>query len=118
MTDERTLADVWRSARPAVAGLHLDSAACSRQTFAAINAAAEHARHEAEVGGYVAALAASPALDAGRAAVGALTGMTGSDIVFTSGSNHAVDLVLDGWPGGRSLACLPGEYGPNLAVWC
>jgi pyridoxal 5-phosphate dependent beta-lyase len=116
MTDERTLADVWRSARPAVAGLHLDSAACSRQTFAAINAAAEHARHEAEVGGYVAALAAGPALDAGRAAVGALTGMTGSDIVFTTGSNHAVDLVLGGWPGGRSLACLPGEYGPNLAV--
>ena len=45
----------WRDARPAVKGVHLDSAACSRQSFAAIDAAAAHARREAEVGGYVAA---------------------------------------------------------------
>ena len=38
-----------------------------------IDAAAAHARHEAEVGGYVAAEAAAPVLDAGRAAVAALT---------------------------------------------
>ena len=67
----------WRAARPQVAGLHLDSGACSRQSFAVIDATARHARHEAEVGGYVAAEAAMPALDAGRAAVAALTGMTG-----------------------------------------
>lgn len=53
-----SLADAWRAARPAVAGLHLDSAACSRQSFAVLDAAARHARHEAEVGGYVAAKAA------------------------------------------------------------
>ena len=64
-----TLATDWRDARPRVAGVHLDSAACSRQTFAAIDAAARHARHEAEVGGYVAAEAAAPVLDAGRAAL-------------------------------------------------
>ena len=59
------LADHWRAARPTVAGLHLDSGACSRQSFAVIDAAAQHAKHEAEVGGYVAAEAAAPALDAG-----------------------------------------------------
>jgi pyridoxal 5-phosphate dependent beta-lyase len=114
MTD--SLADRWRSVRPKAAGLHLDSAACSRQSFAVIDAAAQHARHEAEVGGYVAAEAAAPALDAGRAAVGALTGMSGSDVVFTTGSNNALDVLLSSWPGERTVACLPGEYGPNLAV--
>jgi len=114
MTD--SLADRWRSVRPKVAGLHLDSAACSRQSFAVIDAAAQHARHEAEVGGYVAAEAAAPVLDAGRAAVGALTGMSGSDVVFTTGSNNALDVLLSSWPGERTVACLPGEYGPNLAV--
>jgi len=48
-------AEAWRTARPPVAGLHLDSAACSRQSFAALEAADKHARYEAEVGGYVAA---------------------------------------------------------------
>ena len=54
------LAQRWREARLPVAGLHLDSAACSRQSLAAIEAAAAHARHESEVGGYVAAEAAGP----------------------------------------------------------
>ena len=111
-----SLADQWRTARPKVAGLHLDSAACSRQSFAVIDAAAQHARHEAEVGGYVAAEAVAPVLDAGRAAVGALTGLGGSDVVFTTGSNNALDILLSSWAGERTVACLPGEYGPNLAV--
>ena len=111
-----SLADQWRTARPKVAGLHLDSAACSRQSFAVIDAAAQHARHEAEVGGYVAAEAVAPVLDAGRAAVGALTGLGGSDVVFTTGSNNALDILLSSWAGERTAACLPGEYGPNLAV--
>ncbi len=110
------LADGWRAARPKVAGLHLDSGACSRQSLAVIDAAAAHATHEAEVGGYVAAAAASPVLDAGRSAVAALTGMTPADVVYTTGANHSLDLLLSSWTGARTVACLPGEYGPNLAV--
>ncbi len=111
------LAEAWRAARPPVAGLHLDSAACSRQSFAVLDAADRHARHEAEVGGYVAAEAATPVLEAGRAAVGVLTGMPDAQVVFTTGSQHALDLLLSSWPaGGRTLACVPGEYGPNLAL--
>ncbi|HKV19054.1 MAG TPA: ergothioneine biosynthesis PLP-dependent enzyme EgtE, partial [Mycobacterium sp.] len=110
------LADRWRAARPTVAGLHLDSGACSRQSFAVIDAAAQHARHEAEVGGYVAAAAAEPVLDAGRAAVAVLTGMSPSDVVYTGGANHSLDLLLSSWVEPRTVACLPGEYGPNLAV--
>src|SRR5262245_35930866 len=111
-----TLAESWRSARPKAAGLHLDSAACSRQSFAVIDATSQHARHEAEVGGYVAAEAAVPVLDAGRAAIGLLTGLDRDDVVFTTGSNNALDLLLSSWPGERTIACLPGEYGPNLAI--
>ena len=113
----QSLADAWRDARPPVAGLHLDSAACSRQSFAVIDATAQHARREAEVSGYVAAEAATPVLDAGRADVAALAGMPGAEVVFTTGSQHALDLLLASWPpGSRTLACLPGEYGPNLAL--
>lgn len=111
-----TLAEQWRAARPPVAGIHLDSAACSRQSVAAIDAAALHARHESEVGGYVAAEAATPALEAGRAAIRALTGMADAEVFFTTGSGHALDILLGSWTGERSLACLPGEFGPNLAT--
>lgn len=111
---ESALAQTWRAARPPVAGVHLDSAACSRQSLAAIEAAAAHARHEAEVGGYVAAEAAAPVLDAGRAAVGALTGFALADVNFTTGSTNALDILLGDWRGERTLACLPGEFGPNL----
>ncbi|MGK2903514.1 MAG: ergothioneine biosynthesis PLP-dependent enzyme EgtE [Mycobacterium sp.] len=111
-----TLAESWRAARFPVAGLHLDSAACSRQSNTVIEVSATHARHEAEVGGYVAAEAAAPALDAGRAAVRALAGMPEAEVIFTTGSNHALDLLLSSWRGPRTLACPPSEYGPNLAI--
>jgi pyridoxal 5-phosphate dependent beta-lyase len=110
------LAEQWRAARPKVAGLHLDSGACSRQSFAVIDATTQHARHEAEVGGYVAAEAAARVLDAGRAAVAALVGLSGADVVFTTGSNNALDILLSSWSGERTLACPPCEYGPNLAI--
>jgi pyridoxal 5-phosphate dependent beta-lyase len=110
------LADEWRAARPAPAGVHVDSAACSRQSFAVIDATAAHARHEAEVGGYVAAEAARPVVDAGRAAVGALTGFAATDVVYTTGANNGLDIVLRDWPGERTIACLPGEFGPNLLI--
>ena len=117
MTDSDSLADRWREARARVAGLHLDSAACSRQSFAVIDATAQHARYEAEVGGYVAAEAAAPVLDAGRAAFSALAGMPDAAVVFTTGSLNALDLLLGSWPADRRrVACLPGEYGPNLAM--
>jgi pyridoxal 5-phosphate dependent beta-lyase len=117
VTDSDSLADRWREARPPVAGMHLDSAACSRQSLSVIAAGAHHARYEAEVGGYVAAEAAAPTLDAGRAAFAALAGMPDAEVVFTTGSLNALDLLLGGWPAEhKTVACLPGEYGPNLAM--
>ncbi|MCG5432863.1 ergothioneine biosynthesis PLP-dependent enzyme EgtE [Mycobacterium sp. MYCO198283] len=115
MTD--SLAARWRAARPPVAGIHVDNAACSRQSVAAMAAADRHAHHEAEVGGYVAGEAAAPVLDAGRAAVAALVGMAADEVVYTTGSGDALDVLLGAWPRGRRVfACARGEYGPNLAV--
>jgi hercynylcysteine S-oxide lyase len=108
------LAAQWREARPPMAGVHLDSAACSRQSFAVIDACAQHARHEAEVGGYVAAEAAEPVLAAGRTAVAALTGAAAADVLFTTGAGNALDILLADWRGPKTVACLPGEFGPNL----
>lgn len=107
---------LWGAARPQPAGLHLDSAACSRQSFGVIDAGVIHARKEAEIGGYVAAEAAEPALDAARAGVAELTGMSADDVVFTTGSSKALDLLLSSWDDDKTVACLPGEYGPNLIV--
>ncbi len=111
-----TVARLWRAARPKPLGLHFDNAACSRQSFAVIDAAAQHARLEAQVGGYVAAESAEPVLQGGRAAVAALTGMSAGDVVFTTGSSNALNLLLSSWDGEKTIACLPGEYGPNLVV--
>ena len=116
MTAICDLATSWRAARPTMAGVHVDSAACSRQSFAVIDAVAAHARHEAEVGGYVAAEAAAPVLEAGRAAIAALTGFDAEDVVLVTGSSHALDLLLADWRGTRTVACLRGEYGPNLVT--
>lgn len=117
MSDGDALADRWRVARPPAAGLHLDNAACSRQSLAVIDAAAAHARFEAEVGGYVAFEAAAPVLEAGRAAFAALAGMRDAEVVYTTGSSNALDLLFGAWPADRrKVACLPGEYGPNLAL--
>ncbi|MHA7666479.1 ergothioneine biosynthesis PLP-dependent enzyme EgtE [Mycolicibacterium sp. HS_4_1] len=110
------VAHLWRAARPKPLGLHFDNAACSRQSFAVIDAAAQHARLEAQVGGYVAAEAAEPVLEAGRAAVATLTGMSAGDVVFTTGSANALNLLLSSWDGEKTVACLPGEYGPNLVI--
>lgn len=111
-----SLADRWRDARPRVEGVHLDSAACSRQTHAVIDAAADHARREAEIGGYVAAEEAAPVLHAGKTVFGELTGRAADDVIFTTGANNALDLLLGAWPQRGVIACIPGEFAPNLAV--
>ena len=107
----------WRSCRPRPAGRHLDSAACSRQSHRALEAAAHHARHEAELGGYVAEAAAENLIQQGRSVIGGLVGMAAADVAFVESAQTALAVLLTGWrlPAGSRIACLPGEYSPNLA---
>jgi pyridoxal 5-phosphate dependent beta-lyase len=107
----------WRKARPRPAGRHLDSAACSRQSHRALEAAAHHARHEAELGGYVAEAASDDLLQQGRSVIGGLAGMAAADVAFVESAQAALVALLTGWrlPAGSRVACLPGEYAPNVA---
>ena len=111
------LGETWRKARPRPAGRHLDSAACSRQSHRALEAAAHHARHEAELGGYVAEAAADDLLQQGRSVIGGLVGMAAADVAFVESAQAALVALLTGWrlPAGSRVACLPGEYSPNVA---
>jgi pyridoxal 5-phosphate dependent beta-lyase len=111
------LGAAWRSGRPRPAGRHLDSAASSRQSSRALEAAAHHARHEAELGGYVAEAAADDLLQQGRSVLGGLVGMAAADVAFVESAQAALAALLTGWrlPAGSRVACLPGEYAPNVA---
>jgi pyridoxal 5-phosphate dependent beta-lyase len=108
----------WRAFRPRPAGRHLDSAACSRQSSRTLEAAAHHARHEAELGGYVAEAAADDLLQQGRSVLGGLVGMAAADVAFVESAQAALAALLTGWrlPAGSRVACLPGEYAPNVAM--
>jgi pyridoxal 5-phosphate dependent beta-lyase len=111
------LGAAWRRARPRPAGRHLDSAASSRQSHRALEAAAHHARHEAELGAYVAEAASDDLLQQGRSVIGGLVGMAAADVAFGESAQAAFVALLTGWrlPAGSRVACLPGEYAPNIA---
>ncbi len=111
------LGAAWRKARPRPAGRHLDSASCSRQGSRALEAAAHHARHEAELGGHVAEATAEGLLQQGRSVIGGLVGMAAADVVFVESATAALAALLTGWrlPIDSRVACLPGEYAPNIA---
>lgn len=112
------LATAWRAARPRPAGRHLDTAACSRQSHRVLEAVAHHARHEAELGGYVAEAAAQDLLQQGRSVLAGLVGMAAADLAFVESAQHALATLLSGWrlPAGSRVAVLPGEYAPNAAM--
>ncbi|MDT4977954.1 MAG: hercynylcysteine S-oxide lyase, partial [Pseudonocardiales bacterium] len=57
----------WAARRPEFHGSHLNSAAAGRNSSAVLQAVADHALLEAQVGAYVAEEAAQPVLEAGRA---------------------------------------------------
>lgn len=113
------VAKEWREARPPVRGVHTDTAACGRPSLATIDAAAQHMRREAEIGGYVAEAAVEPQLDAGRALLGRLLGRGAGDVCFVESAELALHRLLRAWPlsPGATVAALPGEYGPNLAAF-
>jgi hercynylcysteine S-oxide lyase len=115
--DHEDLGAGWRSARPRPAGRHLDSAACSRQSHRVLEAVAHHARHEAELGGYVAEATADDLLQQGRSVIGGLVGMAAADVAFVESAQAALAALLAGWrlTAGSRVACLPGEYAPNVA---
>ena len=112
------LGTTWRDARLPAAVVHLDSAACSRQSTAVLDAVARHARHEAELGGYVAEAAADGLLQQGRSVLAGLLGRAAADVAFTESASASLRTLLGRWrlASGTRVGVLPGEYWHNLAA--
>ena len=56
-------------------------------------------------------------LQQGRSVIGGLVGMAAADVAFVESAQAALVALLTGWrlPAGSRVACLPGEYSPNVA---
>lgn len=66
----------------------------------------------------MAEVAAEDLLQQGRSVIGGLVGMAAADVAFVESAKAALTALLSGWrlPAGSRVACLPGEYAPNLAL--
>lgn len=112
------LAIRWRSARPPAELVHLDSAAAARSSHAVLDAVTAHLGRESRLGGYVAAEAARPAIQAGRAALAGLFGRQPEDLVFVESASAALTALLAAWrlSAGSRVLVGGGEFGPNLTL--
>ncbi|MGZ6827501.1 MAG: aminotransferase class V-fold PLP-dependent enzyme, partial [Mycobacteriales bacterium] len=108
----------WVSDRLPTDRVHLDAAACGRVSRGALAAQVAHLEAEAERGGYVAEADAAPRVDEGRAALAALAGLSGTDVLFAESGGTAFATVLDAWPlpRGARIGTVSGEYGGNARV--
>ena len=105
------LGAAWRAARPQPAVVHLNSAACSRQSERVLDAVARHARHEAEVGAHVAEGMAEGLLQQGRSVLAGLGGMAADDVAFTEIASASVRTLVDRLrlPAGSRVGVLPDD---------
>lgn len=108
----------WTAARLSSNLLHLDTAAVGRSSSATLAAVAEHARLEAQVGGYVAEEQARGLLSQLRCDVAALLGTDEEGVAFVEGAMAALEALLTAWPlpAGARVAVPAAEWGPNLEL--
>ncbi|KQT89228.1 hypothetical protein ASG49_15650 [Marmoricola sp. Leaf446] len=108
----------WRERRPPARLVHLDSASAGRSSYAVLEAVGDHLLREAEVGGYVAAEQAAPALARARTDLGRLLGLGADDLAFVESATAALDVVLDVWPlpAGARVGVPPSAWGPNVEL--
>lgn len=108
----------WVTDRVPTDRVHLDVAAAGRVSQAVLAAETAHLLAEAELGAYVAEAAAGPAIDAGREALGAWVGLSGSDVLLSEGAGSAFATLLASWPlgPGARIGTVPSEYGGNALV--
>ncbi len=108
----------WGDARPSTTVLHLDTAAVGRSSSATLAAVADHARLEAEVGGYTAEARAEQRLAELRRDLAALLGTDADGVAFVESATAALHVLLDAWPlpAGARVAVAGSEWGPNLEI--
>ncbi|MGI8538131.1 MAG: aminotransferase class V-fold PLP-dependent enzyme [Mycobacteriales bacterium] len=105
----------WVAARVPTSVVHLDVAGSGRPSRAVLDAEIAHLQQEAELGGYVAQALAEPVVNAGRAVLAAMLGLTGDDVCFLDGAGPAFATLLAAWPlpRGARIGTVPSEYGAN-----
>ena len=108
----------WVDRRVPTSVVHLDAAACGRPSQAVLAAEIAHLQAEAQHGGYVAQARAEPVVAAGRAALAAMVGLTGTDACFLDSAGSAFATLLEAWslPVGARIGLTAGEYGANARV--
>lgn len=111
-------AQEWVDARTPMSAVHLDVAGAGRPSREVLDAEVTHLHREAALGAYVAAEAATPVIDDGRAALGALLGLAGQDVFFTEGAGAAFATLLAAWPlqRGAHVGTVDSEYGANARL--
>lgn len=108
----------WRAARPLQALLHLDTASDGRSSSATLEATADHARLEAETGGYVAEENARELLQDLRHQLAVLMGTDAEGMAFVESATAALMALVRAWPlePGARVGVAPSEWGPNLEI--
>jgi pyridoxal 5-phosphate dependent beta-lyase len=107
--------ETWLDARTPTRAVHLDVAGAGRPSREVLDAEIAHLHREAALGAYVAAELAEEVVGEGRAALGALVGLDGTDVCFLDGAGSAFATLLAAWPlpAGARVGTVPSEYGSN-----
>jgi hercynylcysteine S-oxide lyase len=84
-----------------------------------LQAVADHALLEAQVGAYVAEEAAQPVLEAGRAQLADLLGVPADGVAFVEHASAGLAAVLAAWPlpEDAAVGVVASEWGPNLEAF-
>lgn len=114
---DRAWAD-WAAARPQADVLHLDAAAFGRSSLATLAAVSQHARLEAELGGYVAEELAGDRLGDLRRDAACVLGTDAEGVAFVESATAAFEALLGAWPfpPEARVAVPASEWGPNLEL--
>jgi pyridoxal 5-phosphate dependent beta-lyase len=109
----------WAARRPEFGGSHLNSAAAGRNSWTVLQAVADHALLEAQVGAYVAEEAAQPVLEAGRAQLAGLFGVPAEGVAFVEHASAGLAAMLAAWPlpEDAAVGVVASEWGPNLEAF-
>lgn len=108
-------AQEWLEHRLPSTVVHLDVAGCGRVSQQVLDDEVAHLHREAEVGGYVAQQESAAHVDAGRHALAAMVGLSGSGLAFVDGAATAFATLLAAWPlpRGARIGTAGSEYGAN-----
>lgn len=114
----RWAAERWVAERLPSQILHLDAAACGRVSRAGRRAELAHLSLESQTGGYVAHAQAGPLLAAGRAALGAICGLSADDVAYTANGTAGFADLLAAWPlpRGARVGWVRGDYASNTML--